>query len=99
MTKQKNNIVIPKSLTPEEVPLRMEVHEIKVKLLDKEVWNYFSKEIILRKNRTELAKQYFGCSEAAAEFLMSLTLMDFMGNTPDTLEKEHQLLLECKAYK
>ena len=61
MTKQKNNIVIPKSLTKEEVALRMEVHEIKVKLLDKEVWNYFSKEIILRKNRTECAKEYFGC--------------------------------------
>ena len=62
----KNKIVIPKSLTPEEVALRMEVHEIKVKLLDKEVWNHFSKEIILRKNRTELAKEYFGCSDAAA---------------------------------
>ncbi len=99
MTKQKNNIVIPKSLTKEEVALRMEVHEIKVKLLDKEVWNYFSKEIILRKNRTECAKEYFGCSDAAAEFLMSLTLMDFMCNTPESLEKEHQLLLEGKAYK
>ena len=39
---KKNNIVIPKSLTPEEVALRMEVHEIKVKLLDNEVWNHFS---------------------------------------------------------
>ncbi len=96
---KKNNIVIPETLTPEEVALRMEVHEIKVKLLDKEIWNHFSKEIILRKNRAELAQQYFGCSQAAAEFLMSLTLMDLMSNTPESLEKERQLLLEGKAYK
>ena len=95
---KKNNIVIPKSLAPEEVALRMEVHDIKVKLLDKEVRNHFSKEIILRKNRTELAKEYFGCSDAAAEFLMSLSLMDLM-NTPEKLDQEYQLLLEGKAYK
>ncbi len=88
MVKKKNNIVIPKSLTPEEVALRMEVHEIKVKLLDKDVWSHISKEIILRKNRTELVKEYFGCSDAAAKFLMSLTLMDFKGNTPESLEKK-----------
>ena len=99
MVKKKNTIVIPKSLTPEEAAVRLEANAIKVKLLDKEVWSHFSKEIILRKNRTELAKEYFGCSDAAAEFLMSLTLMDFMGNTPGSLEKEHQLLLEGKAYK
>jgi len=94
---RKNNIVIPKSLTPEEAAVRLEANAIKVKLLDKEVWSHFSKEIILRKNRTELAKEYFNCSSEAAEYLMSLTLMDFMGNTPDSLEKERQLLLEGKA--
>ena len=94
MVKKKNNIVIPKSLTPEEAAVRLEANAIKVKLLDKEVWSHFSKEIILRKNRTELTQQYFNCSPEAAEYLMSLTLMDFMGNTPDSLEKERQLLLE-----
>lgn len=97
MTKQKNHIVIPKSLTPEEAAVRLEANAVKVKLLDKEVWSHFSKEIILRKNRTELTQQYFNCSPEAAEYLMSLTLMDFMGNTPDSLEKERQLLLEGKA--
>ena len=97
MVKKKNNIVIPKSLTPEEAAVRLEANAIKVKLLDKEVWSHFSKEIILRKNRTELTQQYFNCSPEAAEYLMSLTLMDFMGNTPDSLEKERQLLLEGKA--
>lgn len=99
MVKKKNNIVIPKSLTPEEVALRMEVHEIKVKLLDKDVWSHFSKEIVLRKNRAELTQQYFDCSQEAAEFLMSLTLMNLMGNTPESLEEERQLLLEGKAYE
>lgn len=94
---KKNNIVIPKSLTPEEAAVRLEANAVKVKLLDKEVWSHFSKEIILRKNRTELTQQYFNCSPEAAEYLMSLTLMDFMGNTPDSLEKERQLLLEGKA--
>ena len=98
MSQKKNNIVIPKSLTSEEVQVRMEVHEIKVKLLDKEVWNHFSREIVLRKNRAELAQQYFGCSPEAAEFLMSLTLMDLMGNTLESLEEERRLLLEGKAY-
>ena len=97
MVKKKNNIVIPKRLTPEEAAVRLEANAIKVKLLDKEVWSHFSKEIILRKNRTELTQQYFNCSPEAAEYLMSLTLMDFMGNTPDSLEKERQLLLEGKA--
>ena len=97
MVKKKNNIVIPKSLTPEEAAVRLEANAIKVKLLDKEVWSHFSKEIILRKNRTELTQQSFNCSPEAAEYLMSLTLMDFMGNTPDSLEKERQLLLEGKA--
>ena len=97
MVKKKNNIVIPKSLTPEEAAVRLEANAIKVKLLEIEVWSHFSKEIILRKNRTELTQQYFNCSQEAAEYLMSLTLMDFMGNTPDSLEKERQLLLEGKA--
>lgn len=97
MVRKKNNIVIPKSLTPEEAAVRWEANAIKVKLLDKEVWSHFSKEIILRKNRTELTQQYFNCSPEAAEYLMSLTLMDFMGYTPDSLEKERQLLLEGKA--
>jgi hypothetical protein len=97
MGKNKNRIVIPKSLTPEEAAVRLEANAIKVMLLDKEVWSHFSKEIILRKNRTELTQQYFNCSPEAAEYLMSLTLMDFMGNTPDSLEKERQLLLEGKA--
>lgn len=97
MVKKKNNIVIPKSLTPEEAAVRLEANAIKVKLLDKEVWSHFSKEIILRKNRTELTQQYFNCSPEAAEYLMSLTLMDLMTNTPESLEKERQLLLEGKA--
>lgn len=99
MTKQKNHIVIPKSLTPEEVQVRMEVNAIKVKLLEKDVWSHFSKEIVLRKNRAELTQQYFNCSQEAAEFLMSLTLMNLMGNTPESLEEERQLLLEGMAYK
>lgn len=37
MGKSKNKIVIPKSLTPEEVQVRMEVNAIKVKLLEKDV--------------------------------------------------------------
>ena len=57
MVKKKNNIVIPRSLTPEEVAIRAEVIAIKEKLLDKETWNYFSKNIVLHKNRTELAQQ------------------------------------------
>ena len=77
----KNNIVIPKSLTPEEVALRIEVHEIKVKLLDKEVWNHFSKEITLRKNRTELAKEYFGCSDdIVAAYIKELLPRNFRLN-------------------
>jgi len=54
MGKNKNKIAIPKSLTTEEAAIRLEANAIKVKLLDKEVWSHFSKEIILRKNRTEL---------------------------------------------
>lgn len=97
MGKNKNKIVIPKSLTPEEVQVRMEVNAIKVKLLEKDVWPHFSKEIVLRKNRAELAQKYFDCSQEAAEFLMSLSLMDLMGNSPESLEEERQLLLEGKA--
>ena len=97
MTKQKNNIVSPKSLTPEEAAIRLEVNAIKVQLLEKDVWSHFSKEIVLRKNRAELAQQYFNCSPQAAEYLMSLTLMDLMGNTPEFLEQERQLLLEGKG--
>lgn len=96
---KKNNIVIPKSLTPEEVNVRMEVNTIKVRLLDKDVWSHFSKDIILRKNRAELTQQYFNCSQEAAEHLMSLTLMNLMTNTPESLERERQLLLESKAYE
>lgn len=99
MVKKKNNIVIPKSLTPEEVKVRLEVNAIKVKLLEKDVWSHFSKEIVLCKNRAELAQHYFNCSPEAAEYLMSLTLMDFMGNTIESLEQERQLLLEGKIVK
>lgn len=99
MTRKKNNIIAPRSLTPEEVNVRLEVNAIKVKLLEKDVWSHFSKEIVLRKNRAELAQQYFNCSPEAAEFLMSLTLMDLMTNTPESLERERQLLLEGKAEK
>lgn len=99
MVKKKNNIVIPKSLTPEEVKVCLEVNAIKVKLLEKDVWSHFSKEIVLRKNRAELAQQYFNCSPEAAEYLMSLTLMDLMGNTIESLEQERQLLLEGKMVK
>lgn len=99
MVKQKNNIIVPRSLTPEEVKVRLEVNVIKVRLLEKEVWSHFSKEIVLRKNRAELAQQYFDCSPEAAEFLTSLTLMDLMTNTPESLERERQLLLEGKAEK
>ena len=99
MGKSKNKIVIPKSLNPEEVQVRMEVNAIKVKLLEKEVWSHFCKEIVLRKNRAELAQKYFDCSQEAVEFLMSLSLMDLMRNSPESLEEERQLLLEGKAYK
>jgi len=97
MVKKKNSIAIPKSLTPEEVKVRMEVNAIKVKLLEKDIWSYFSKEIVLHKNRTELAQQYFDCSQEAAELLMSLSMMDLMRNTRESLEQERQLLLEGKA--
>ena len=99
MTRKKNNIIVPRSLTPEEAAVRLEANALKVKLLDKEVWSHFSKEIVLRKNRAELTQQYFDCSPEAAEFLMSLTLMDLMTNTPESLERERQLLLEGKAEK
>ena len=49
MTKKKNNILIPKSLTKEEVQVRLEANVIKVKLLDKEVWEHFCKNILLHK--------------------------------------------------
>lgn len=97
MVKKKNSLIIPKSLTPEEVKVRLEVNAIKVRLLEKDVWSHFSKEIVLRKNRAELAQQYFNCSPEAAEYLMSLTLMDLMGNTTESLGRERQLLLEGKA--
>jgi len=100
MVKTKNNIVIPKDLTSEEVKVRMEVNELKVRLLDKEVWSHFSNEIILRKNSIELAQQFFDCSSEAAEYLMSLSLMDLVANNnPESLEQERQLLLEGKAFQ
>lgn len=99
MTKKKNNILILKSLTKEEVQVRLEANALKVKLLDKEVWEHFSKNILLHKNRTELTQQFFNCSPEASEFLMSLTLADLLTNTSESLNEERQLLLEGKAYK
>lgn len=99
MPQKKNNILIPKSLTKEEVQVRLEANALKVKLLKKNVWEHFSKNILLHKNRTELTQQYFNCSPAAAEHLMSLTLADLLANTPESLELERQLLLKRKAYK
>mgnify|MGYP006896814358 CR=1 FL=1 len=92
MTKKKNNILIPKSLTKEEVQVRLEANVIKVKLLEKDIWEHFSKNILLHKNRIELTQQFFNCSQAAAEFLMSLTLADLLTNTPESLEEERRLL-------
>lgn len=99
MTKKKNNILIPKSLTKEEVQVRMEANALKEKLLEKDVWELFSKNILVRKNCTELTQKFFNCSPAAAEYFLSLTLMDISSDTPESLEKERQMLLEGKAYK
>ena len=96
MTKKKNNILIPKSLTKEEVQVRLEANVIKVKLLEKDIWEHFSKNILLHKNRTELTQQFFNCSQAAAEYLMSLTLADLLTNTPESLEEERRMLLDGK---
>ncbi len=79
--------------------MRLEANALKVKLLEKDVWEHFSKSILLHKNRTELTQQFFNCSPEAAEYLMSLTLLDISSNTPESLEQERQLLLKGKAYK
>ena len=97
MVKKKNNIVIPKSLTPEEVAIRTEVVAIKEKLLDKNVWAEFGKKILLKKNKEEFLQEFFGCSKEVAEFLMTLSLFELQ-STPDALERERQLLQEGKAY-
>lgn len=58
MVKKKNNniIIIPKSLTLKEAAIRLEVNAIKVKLLDENVWADFSKNILLKKNKTDWYK-------------------------------------------
>jgi hypothetical protein len=99
MPQKKNAILIPKNLTKEKVQVRLEANALKVKLLEKDVWEHFSKSILLHKNRTELTQQFFNCSPEAAEYLMSLTLLDISSNTPESLEQERQLLLKGKAYK
>jgi hypothetical protein len=98
MTQKKNNIVIPKSLTKEEVQVRLEENALKARLLEKDVWAHFCKNILLRKNRTELTQEFFNCSRETAEYLMSLTLLDLSANTPESLEEERKMLLEGKAY-
>lgn len=94
---KKNDIVIPKSLTPEEVAIRLETNAIKVKLLEKDVWAHFNKDIVLKKNRVELTQEFFNCSKDAAEFITTLSLFDLQ-STPEGLEHERQLLQEGKAY-
>ena len=97
MVKKKNNIVIPKSLTPEEVVIRTEVIDVKEKLQDKAVWAEFGKNILLKKNnKAEQIQEFFGCSEEAAEFMTTLSLFDLQ-STPESLERERQLLQEGKA--
>lgn len=95
---KKNNIVIPKSLTPEEVAIRLEANAIKVKLLEKDVWAHFSKDIVLKKNRVELTQEFFNCSKDAAEYLISLSLAEFMLITPEMLEEERKTLEANKEY-
>ena len=94
---KKNNIVIPKSLTQEEVAIRLEVIAIKEKLQDKNVWADFGKNVILKKNKVELIQEFFGCSEEVAEFVTTLSLFDLQ-STPESIERERQLLQEGKAY-
>lgn len=99
MVKKKNKIVIPKSLTKEEVQVRLEANVIKVKLLEKDVWANFSKNILAGKNKPEFVQEFFNCSKEVADYILSLSLMDLHFNTPESLEEERQLLLEGKAYK
>ena len=97
MVKKKNNIVIPKSLTPEEVAIRTEVIDVKEKLQDKAVWAEFGKNLLQKKNKAEQIQEFFGCSKEAAEFMTTLSLSDLQ-STPESLERERQLLQEGKAY-
>ena len=97
MVKKKNNIVIPKILTPEEVAIRTEVIAIKEKLQDKAVWAEFGKNLLQKKNKAEFMQDFFGCSPKAAEFLMTLSLFDLQ-STPESLARERELLQEGKAY-
>ena len=99
MVKKKNNIVIPKSLTPEEAAIRLEANAIKVKLLENDVWANFSKNILAGKNKPEFVQEFFNCSKEVADYILSLSLMDLHFSTPESLEEERQLLLEGKAYK
>lgn len=96
MVKKRNNIAIPTALTPEEVAVRLEVNAIKARLLDKEVYSYFCNNILLKKNKAELIQQYFECSPQAADYLLTLSLIDLQVTT-EYLEKERQLLLEGKG--
>ena len=97
MVKQKNNIIVPRSLTPEEVAIRTEVIAIKEKLQDKAVWAEFGKNLLQKKNKVEFMQEFFGCSQEVAEYVMTLSLFDLQ-STPESLERERQLLQEGKAY-
>lgn len=98
MTQRKNNLVIPKSLTPEEAAIRLEANVIKVKLLGKDVWANFSKNILAGKNKPEFVQESFNCSKEVADYILSLSLMDLHFNTAESLEEERKLLHERKAY-
>ena len=100
MVKKKNNniIIIPKSLTLKEAAIRLEINAIKVKLLDENVWADFSKNILLKKNKTELVHEYFGCSKEAAEYLVTLSLAELMLNTPEIFEQERRTLEAGKGF-
>lgn len=97
MVKKKNNIVIPKNLTQEEIAIHTNVIAIKEKLQDKNVWADFSKNVLLGKNKVELIQEFFGCTKEVAEYIMTLSLFDLQ-STPESLEGERQLLQEGKAY-
>jgi len=92
MSKKKNNIATSKSLTSEEVAIRLEANAIKVRLLEKDVWAHFSKNIVLKKNRVELTQGFFNCSKEAAEYLVSLSVAELMLITPEILEAERKTL-------
>lgn len=98
MVKKKNNIIIPKRLKPKEVTIRLEVNAIKVKLLDENIWADFSKNILLKKNKTKLVQEYFGCSKETAEYLVTLSLAELMLNTPEMLEQERRTLESGKGF-